>query len=139
MHPYRISPEQLEAFRISPNDPARIAILVDPKTAGRSLTAFLEIHEPGGRIPWHSHRRAVEVFFVLRGAATFHCDQDEVHLRTGDCLMIPAHGRHDIVNTGPSRLYLLTLMVPNEAFVELVRRGIPAPLDAEDVTVLRNL
>ena len=138
VHPYLMRPEDLEGYQFSETDRCRFAILVDPAHAGRSLTVFLEIHEPGDLVPLHAHR-AVETFFVLRGQGIFHCDGEEVIIRTGDCLMIPPRGKHDFSNPGPGRLYLLTVMVPNATFVEQVRAGIPAPLDAEDLQVLRSL
>ena len=138
MHPYLIRPEDLEGYRFRETDRCRLAILIDPEHAGHSLTVFLEIHEPGDCVPLHAHR-AVETYFVLRGEGVFHCDGEEVTIRTGDCLMIPPRGKHDFRNPGPGRLYLLTVMVPNAAFVEQVRAGIPAPLDAEDLRVLHSL
>ena len=47
-------------------------------------------------------------------------------------------GIHTIENTGESRLYTLTIMVPNEEFAELIRSGMPAELDEKDLAVLRG-
>lgn len=49
---------------------------------------------------------------------------------------MPPNGIHVIENTGPSRLYALCIMVPNEDFAELIRSGIPVELDDEDLAVL---
>jgi hypothetical protein len=37
-----------------------------------------------------------------------------------------------IENTGPGKLYTLTVMTPNEGFAELIRGGEPVELDDED-------
>ena len=51
---------------------------------------------------------------------------------------MPPNGVHVLENTGPSRLYTLCIMVPNEDFAELIRSGTPVALDAEDLAVLRR-
>jgi hypothetical protein len=43
-----------------------------------------------------------------------------------------------VENTGRTRLYCLTTMVPNEGFAELIRAGVPDRLDAEDLAVLEG-
>jgi hypothetical protein len=49
---------------------------------------------------------------------------------------VPPGTEHVIANTGPGRLYCLTLMVPDEDFAVLIRNGTRVPLDAEDIAVL---
>ncbi len=44
---------ELEAYRFNANDHCRLAILVDPETSGVAFTWFLEIHDPGDRVPAH--------------------------------------------------------------------------------------
>lgn len=39
-------------------------------------------------------------------------------------------------NTGDKKLYTLTVMVPDEKFGALIRRGTPVELDDEDRAVL---
>ena len=43
---------------------------------------------------------------------------------------------HVVENTGPEKLYCLTVMVPNEGFAELIRNGAPMTLDAADRAVI---
>ena len=45
---------------------------------------------------------------------------------------------HVVENTGREKLYCLTMMTPNEGFAELIRRGTPVTLTAEDVAVIRG-
>ena len=67
------------------------------------------------------------------------CDGKTVNIKAGDSLLVPPTGTHLIRNTGENRLYTLTIMVPNEDFSELIRRGVPVELDAEDMIVLERL
>ena len=46
---------------------------------------------------------------------------------------------HVVRNTGPGKLYCLTLMAPNEGFAELIRGGQAVALDEEDLAVLRGM
>ena len=39
---------------------------------------------------------------------------------------------HVVENTGPEKLYCLTVMVPNEGFAELIRDGQTMSLDGGD-------
>lgn len=139
MIPVRQSLEDYQAYRISPNDSNRLAVIFDPETTQRSLTVFLEIFDPGGRTPTNWHDAAVEMFFILRGEGLAICDGKEVTIAAGDSLCIPATGHHQIINTSSERLYALGFMVPNENFVELIRKGIPVELDEDDRKILCHL
>ncbi len=136
MIPVVKSPKDYQAYRISPEDKNRLAIVFDPTIAHRSLTFCVEIFEPGGKTPLHQHRIGVEMFFILKGEGLAVCDGKMVRLKTGDSLLVPPQGVHKIVNTGSDRLYALCFMVPNENFAELIRNGTPVPLDEEDWRVL---
>jgi mannose-6-phosphate isomerase-like protein (cupin superfamily) len=132
------SPTDYQAFRISPQDTNRLAIVFDPQTANMSLTFCVEIFDVGGKTPPNRHQLAVEMFFVLKGEGIAHCDGKTVPIRAGDSILVPPTGIHEIHNIGSERLYALCIMVPNEDFAELIRSGIPAELDAEDMAVLRR-
>ena len=45
---------------------------------------------------------------------------------------------HVVENTGPDRLYCLTVMVPNEGFAEMIRAGSTQSLDAADKAVISD-
>lgn len=132
------SPNDYQAFRISPNDTNRLAIVFDPQSANMSLTLCVEIFDGGGRTPPNRHQLAVEMFFVLKGEGTATCDGKTVPIRAGDSILVPPTGIHEIRNTSSERLYALCFMVPNEDFAELIRSGIPVELDEEDMAVLRR-
>jgi quercetin dioxygenase-like cupin family protein len=133
-------PEQLEGYRFNAADNCRLAILVDPVTSGGSFTWFLEIHDPGDRVPAHSHHHAIEALFVLRGQVLFHGEDTTICGQGGDTLLIPADIPHDFENPGPGRVYLITLLADDGGeFVRLLRAGIPSPFDSQDLDVLCNL
>jgi len=132
------TPHDYQAFRISPKDTNRLAIVFDPTSANMSLTYCVEIFDEGGKTPPNRHQLAVEMFFVLKGNGLATCDGRTVAIQAGDSLLVPATGTHEIENTGPGRLYALCIMVPNENFAELIRSGTPAVLDADDMAVLRR-
>ncbi len=132
------SPTDYQAFRISPHDTNRLAIVFDPQSANMSLTLCVEIFDVGGKTPPNRHQLAVEMFFVLKGEGKANCDGKTVPIRAGDSILVPPTGTHVIENTGPERLYALCIMVPNEDFAELIRSGTPVELDEEDMAVLRR-
>ena len=132
------SPQDYQAYRISPNDSNRLAIVFDPVIANFSMTFCVEIFDVGGKTPPNRHQLAVEMFFVLKGEGIAVCDGKEIAIRAGDSLLVPPTGIHEVKNTGSDRLYALCIMIPNEDFAELIRSGVPAELDAEDMAVLRR-
>ena len=136
MIPVSKSPQDYQAFRISPGDTNRLAIVFDPTAANSSLTVCIEIFDAGGKTPPNRHLFAVEMFFVLKGQGRATCDGKTVTIKAGDSLLVPPTSTHVIENMGSERLYTLCIMVPNEDFVELIRSGIPVELDEEDMRVL---
>ena len=138
MIPVAKSPKDYQAFRISPWDSNRLAIVFDPAIAQVSLTFCIEIFDVGGKTPPNRHQFAVEMFFILKGEGVATCDGKLVPIQAGDSLLVPPTGIHEIRNTGPGRLYALCIMVPNEDFAELIRSGTPVELDSEDLAVLNR-
>ncbi|MGF1482344.1 MAG: cupin domain-containing protein [Cyanophyceae cyanobacterium] len=130
------SPQDYQAFRISPSDTNRLAIVFDPTKDNVSFTYCVEIFDVGGKTPPNRHQHAAEMFFILKGEGQATCDGKTVNVRAGDSLLVPPTGTHVIANTGSSRLYALCMMVPNEDFAELIRSGTPVELDEEDMAVL---
>jgi mannose-6-phosphate isomerase-like protein (cupin superfamily) len=132
------TPRDYQAYRISPHDTNRLAIVFDPVVANMSLTYCVEIFDVGGKTPPNRHQWAVEMFFVLKGEGVASCDGKTVEIRSGDSILVPPTGTHVVENTGSGRLYALCIMVPNEDFAELIRSGTPVELDEEDWAVLRR-
>ncbi|NES85654.1 MAG: cupin domain-containing protein [Moorea sp. SIO2B7] len=138
MIPVVKSPKDYQAYRISPQDTNRLAIVFEPKIADASLTLCVEIFDPGGKTPPNRHNIAVEMFFILKGEGIATCDGKKINICAGDSLLVPPTGIHEIINTGDGRLYALCFMVPNEDFAELICSGTPVELDEEDFSVLRR-
>ncbi|MGE8347394.1 cupin domain-containing protein, partial [Pseudomonas helleri] len=86
----------------------------------------------------NSHTLAHEFFFVLSGEGVAVSDGEKLPIRKGDSLLLRPGSEHVIRNTGPNKLYTLTVMTPNEGFAELIRSGTRVELDAEDLLVLRG-
>ena len=139
MIPVFKTPKDYQAFRISPHDTNRLAIIFDTANANISLTCCVEIFDIGGKTPPNRHQWAVEMFFILKGEGRATCDGKTVPIQAGDSLLVPPTGTHLIKNTGQTRLYALCIMVPNEDFAELIRSGTPVELDEDDLAVLRRL
>ena len=136
--PVAKTPSDYQAFRISPQDTNRLAIVFDPNIANTSVTMCVEIFDIGGKTPPNRHQFAVEMFFILKGEGLAHCDGKVVAIWTGDSILVPPTGTHAIENIGSGRLYALCIMVPNEDFAELIRSGTSVELDEEDLAVLQR-
>lgn len=137
MHPYSFeSPRSAQAFRIAPNDTNYFAVLFD-ETKDRIDNIFvIEIFAVGGATPPNTHMAAHEFFYVLEGEGLARCGDETIAIKKGDALLLRPGAEHVILNTGPGKLYTLTVMSPNEGFAELIRGGQPVQLDADDLRVL---
>jgi mannose-6-phosphate isomerase-like protein (cupin superfamily) len=131
------SPESYETFKIAPGDSNRMALIAVPLRDGVPFTAIVEIFDVGGKTPPNEHSEAYEMFYVLSGTGIAYCDGDAFPVAAGDSFVVRPGHEHIVENTGKERLYCLTVMIPNEGFAELIRKGTPAPLDASDLAVLR--
>lgn len=138
MIPIAKCPQEYQVYRISPDASNKLAIAFDPLQDDAPFTCCVEIFDVGGKTPPNRHLYATELFFVLKGEGQATCDGKTILIREGDSLLVPPTGTHTIENTGKSRLYTLTIMVPNEEFAELIRSGTPAELDEEDLAVLQG-
>ncbi|MBM1143853.1 cupin domain-containing protein [Alcanivorax sp. ZXX171] len=139
MLPFFKRPEQFEAFRIKEGESNRLVVMFDSIKEKLDFIACVEIFDAGGLTPPNTHKAADELFFVLEGEGRARCDDDWVELRKGDAMVVPAGAEHVVENTGESRLYTLTVMVPDENFARLIRNGVPDQLDAEDLRVLQGV
>jgi mannose-6-phosphate isomerase-like protein (cupin superfamily) len=126
----------VEARRIAPNDTNYFALLFEPGTHGIDTVCVVEIFAVGGATPPNAHRYAHEFFYVLAGEGIARCGGTAHRIAKGDALMLRPGVEHIIENTGASKLYTLTFMVPNEGFAELIRAGQLLTLDDEDLIVL---
>ena len=133
------SARSYEAWRISPQDSNRLAIIFDPDRDGASFIAAVEIFDVGGATPPNQHEVGQEMFFVLAGEARARSGETSVDLKAGDALLLKPGTEHALENIGSGRLYCLTMMVPDDKFTALIRAGVRAELDEEDIAVLSRL
>jgi mannose-6-phosphate isomerase-like protein (cupin superfamily) len=130
------------AYRISPGDTNYMVCIADPVAdgaAGIGFTAIVEIYEKGGRTPPNTHAGAHELFYVLAGEGVAYCDGAVTPFGPGDSIVVAPGTEHVVENTGPGKLYTLTVMVPNEEFAELIHNGTEVALDEADLAVLRRV
>ena len=128
-----------EAWRISPQDSNRLAFVFDPVADGANFIAAVEIFDRGGRTPPNKHGIGQEMFFVLQGFGRATCDGRVIEVGPGDSLLLKPGVEHALENTGEGRLYCLTVMVPDDGFAALIRSGVRAELDADDLAVLSRI
>ena len=132
-------PRSYEAWRIAPGDSNRLALIFDPVADASSFIAAVEIFDEGARTPPNMHGVGQEMFFVLSGQGRADCDGRTIELHPGDSLLCKPGVTHAIANTGPGRLYCLTVMVPDDQFAALIRGGVRADLDDADLAVLGRI
>jgi mannose-6-phosphate isomerase-like protein (cupin superfamily) len=130
------TPAQHRVFRIKPSDTNKFAVIADPVESGTSFITVVEIFDVGGKTPPNVHAAADELFYVLHGEGVALCNGERLPIGKGDSFLVRAGVEHVVENTGATRLYCLTTMVPNEAFAELIRAGVPDALDDADLAVL---
>lgn len=127
---------QYPVYRISAQDTNKFAIVCDPEVHGTDSVQVIEIFDVGGATPPNAHVAAKELFYVLSGEGVAICDGREYALAPGASFLVEPGMEHKVINTGNSRLYCLTTMMPDEAFAALIKNGVPDCLDAEDIAVL---
>ncbi len=72
----------------------------------------------------------------MAGTGKATADGQSVDVGPGDVLVLRPGTEHVVENTGPCKLYCLTMMTPNEGFAELIRNGTPVDLTDEDRAVI---
>ena len=128
-------------FRIAPGETNKFVMLVDPLIEKTEFIQVLEIFDVGGFTPPNQHRAADEVFVVLHGEGVATLGDDEsgeahIDVKAGSVLLLRPGHAHAVRNTGVTRLYCLTTMVPDEDFAKLITSGVKDKLDEEDRRVL---
>jgi len=143
--PLLFDASELTAYRITPQDTVRLVPLAGP-TDGSPTSVFFEIWDPEGVQPDNSHPESVEIFVFVQGEGIAYSDEHSVPVGPGSVLVLPATSVHHIKNTSTTeRMYAITVMAndlgsqPEEStltgFHELVRKGVPVEIDADDLEV----
>ena len=123
-------------FRISADETNKFVMLVNPLVEKTGFIQVLEIFDVGGFTPPNEHRAADEVFVVLHGHGQATLGDATLDLKPGSVLLLRPGHSHAVRNTGSTRLYCLTTMVPDEDFAKLITSGVPDVLDDDDLTIL---
>ncbi|MEI7024287.1 cupin domain-containing protein [Paenibacillus sp. y28] len=129
--------EQCPVYKISSKDSNKFVLLCDREQA--PFVSVVEIFDEGGQTPPNEHAEAYEYFYVLAGEGIARVNDAEIDIRPGSYFIVSPGNTHEVRNTGKGRLYVLTTMVPDERFSDLIKNGPAAELDEEDLRVLRGL
>ena len=81
----------------SPGTPYRPEILTHEHHA-KALGGMFGLLVPGSRVPYHYHRQRESIIIVIRGEATEIIEGQEIPIKAGDVLHIPAGEKHATVN-----------------------------------------
>jgi mannose-6-phosphate isomerase-like protein (cupin superfamily) len=124
--------------RIAAGDTVKLAVVKSPSGPADSSVSF-EVWDPGGSQPPNSHPLSVEMFWFVHGTGVATSDGVEHEVCAGQLLVLPAGSLHHIRNTGPGRLYAVTVMSPDDGFAALVAAGPTDLLDDDDLAIVRSL
>ena len=123
-------------FRIAAHETNKFVMLIDPLVEKTGFIQVLEIFDVGGFTPPNQHRAADEVFVVLHGQGEATLGDAAIQIKPGSVLLLRPGHSHAVRNTGTTRLYCLTTMVPDEDFARLITSGVPDALDQHDLLAL---
>ena len=123
-------------FRIAHGETNKFVMLIDPLVEKTGFIQVLEIFDVGGFTPSNQHRAAEEVFVVLHGYGEAALGDAAISIKPGSVLLLRPGHSHAVRNTGTTRLYCLTTMVPDEDFAKLITSGVPDALDWQDLLTL---
>jgi quercetin dioxygenase-like cupin family protein len=126
--------DQCPVYKISPKDTNKFVLLCDGNQV--PFVSVIEIFDEGGQTPPNEHAEAFEYFYVLHGEGIASVGDDSMPIGQGSYFIVTPGQTHQVKNTGSSRLYVLTTMVPDEKFSDLIKSGIEAELDDEDLSIL---
>jgi mannose-6-phosphate isomerase-like protein (cupin superfamily) len=128
--------EQCSVRKISSSDSNKFVLLCDGTQV--PFVSVVEIFDVGGQTPPNEHAEAYEYFYVLAGEGVALVGEMEAEIRAGSYFIVPPGNNHQVRNTGGGRLYVLTTMVPDEKFSDMIKSGSESSLDEEDIEVLRG-
>jgi len=80
--------------------------LVTPETIGsEQLGVAIMTCPPNSTVrPCHGHGAVEEVLLILEGAGEAWVDGETSFFKAGDAVLLPAHSKHQVRNTGPGVL-----------------------------------
>jgi quercetin dioxygenase-like cupin family protein len=128
--------EDCPVHKISSSDSNKFVILCDGALV--PFVSVVEIFDEGGKTPPNEHSQAYEYFYVLAGEGIAVMGDAELSIKVGSFFVVPPETNHQVRNTGKGRLYVLTTMIPDEKFTDLIKSGPKASLDEADLLVLNG-
>jgi mannose-6-phosphate isomerase-like protein (cupin superfamily) len=129
--------ERVQVRKISPKDTNKFVLLCSGDQV--PFVSVVEIFDKGGKTPPNVHSQAHEYFYVISGEGRATVGESTIRFQSGSYFIVPPGWVHRVENTGEGKLYVLTTMIPDERFSELIRSGPEANLDEEDLAVLKGL
>jgi len=128
--------DQCPVYKISAKDSNKFVLLCEGSQV--PFVSVVEIFDVNGQTPPNEHAEAYEYFYVLYGKGVAEVGDTSMEIGEGAFFVVSPGQTHQVRNTGSSRLYVLTTMVPDERFSDLIRSGVPASLDEEDLRILSS-
>lgn len=120
-----------------------VSLLADVPDTGGHLTSHRSIFQPGKEgAPPHLHRKAAELFFVLKGSLRVLTGEDLVELHQGDFLYVPPNTPHafEAAGTEPAEvLFVLTQAKPRFGYYRLLERAYRGEADWSEVAQTSDL
>lgn len=89
--------EYMKMENPNPGAPYRSEILSSSHRA-KNLGGIFGLLAPGSQVPYHYHKNRESVIIVISGEATEIVEGEEIPIKTGDVLFIPAGEKHTSVN-----------------------------------------
>lgn len=129
--------EDCPVHKIASSDSNKFVLLCDGSQV--PFVSVIEIFDEGGQTPPNVHSEAYEYFYVLDGEGIAIMGDTELPIQIGSFFVVPPGNTHQVKNTGSGRLYVLTTMIPDEKFTNLIKSGPKASLDEADLLVLRGI
>lgn len=77
-----------------------------------SLSVIQEIMPPGTAENVHYHKLSQQVFYILKGLATFEIDDQIYEVKAGESIHILPLSKHCILNKGEEELHFLVVSEP---------------------------
>jgi quercetin dioxygenase-like cupin family protein len=90
-----------------------VTILLDGEHTNGTLTAWINVNQPGDGPPPHSHSIEDETFYVLDGRAAFLMDGEWREVGPGGSAFMPRGSIHTFKNVGDQPLRMLIMTVPS--------------------------
>lgn len=125
-------------YKISKDNRSQFSVIFDNFNVPNGLLFCIEIFDIGGRTPINKHIDSYEFFYVLNGNGM--CVSEEVSqpISKGDSILIHPGREHEIVNLGKTKLFTLTIMLPDDSLFNTIINGTRELLSPEDIIVLTS-